>query len=510
MSALQPPRIITTDPGAHELEEDDTSSSDHFSSASEGTPPRPARTPSPAAPSSPIPITRVERVDDAPAHGEVPGTNAYDLRTQDAVPDEIEIVPDGQRSRSSTLMLSGQQNSRPGTPLSPGGSPVPKTVVERVDDRKAFGEVEGTEAWELRRGDAEPDEVRRVGDAEGRGAGREEQDVSGEERQEWFRSMWEGKPNGELETGKPDEEEDEEQEQEEENDFDDFAEEGDDDFGDFDEADQTPMPAETQRQAQPPAPAPNPLAHLPPLDFSSPSSLKASSSPYLDMIFPPSPPATPPTEQDSTPPTAFLSPRSESLWHQLLSPPPMAPPNWTRSKIRRLFLVSLGVPVDLDEILPPSKVRRLVLKDVHLTGRIEDEGRESAETGRERGGGQLERLRGEEGGNESSTSVDSKTGTSKRRTGPPAGTRRRKASPPPPAQFDENTTAALAATTDAKLQGMSAAELTEHLRILRDAKQRGEKVLEFWAGRVGEALREKEALEGVIENLVGFVKGRRG
>ncbi|KAK6438469.1 hypothetical protein LTR95_005338 [Oleoguttula sp. CCFEE 5521] len=186
----------------------------------------------------------------------------------------------------------------------------------------------------------------------------------------------------------------------------------------------------------------------------------------------------------------------------------MAPPNWTRSKIRRLFLVSLGVPVDLDEILPPSKVRRLVLRDVHLGGRVEEE---SPDREREKAGGQLERLKGEEGGNESSTSVDSKLGsTSKRRAGPPAGTRRRKASPPPPVRFDENASALLAATTDAKIAGFSEAELREHLGVLQDAKSRGEKVLEFWASRVGEALREKEALEGVIENLVGFVKGRRG
>lgn len=35
-------------------------------------------------------------------------------------------------------------------------------------------------------------------------------------------------------------------------------------------------------------------------------------------------------------------------------------------------------------------------------------------------------------------------------------------------------------------------------------------VLEYWLQRKDEALKEKEALEGVIENLVGFVKGRRG
>ena len=57
----------------------------------------------------------------------------------------------------------------------------------------------------------------------------------------------------------------------------------------------------------------------------------------------------------------FLSERSHSLWSQLVAPPPLQPPDWVRSRIRRLFLVSLGVPVDLDEILPASKQKKLIL-----------------------------------------------------------------------------------------------------------------------------------------------------
>lgn len=101
-----------------------------------------------------MPITRVERVDDRPAHGEVPGTPAYSQRTQDAVPDEMEIVPEGNRSRSASRL---SQNDRP---LTPGGTPIPKTVVEKVEpDKPSYGEVEGTAAKEMRMADAEPDEV---------------------------------------------------------------------------------------------------------------------------------------------------------------------------------------------------------------------------------------------------------------------------------------------------------------------------------------------------------------
>ena len=99
-------------------------------------------------------MTRVERVDDQPAHGEVPGTAAYKIRTQDAVPDELEIVPDGMRSRSSSRVKDEDR------PITPGGTPVPKMVVEKVDpDEPSYGEVPGTAAYEMRKADAKPDEI---------------------------------------------------------------------------------------------------------------------------------------------------------------------------------------------------------------------------------------------------------------------------------------------------------------------------------------------------------------
>ena len=107
-----------------------------------------------SGPNSPIPTTRVEKVDDVPSHGEVPGTDAYNMRTQDAVPDELEIVPDGLGSES--VSRGGSENPS----LSPGGTPIPKTVVEKVDPTSpSHGEVPGTTAHEIRKADAVPDLV---------------------------------------------------------------------------------------------------------------------------------------------------------------------------------------------------------------------------------------------------------------------------------------------------------------------------------------------------------------
>lgn len=55
----------------------------------------------------------------------------------------------------------------------------------------------------------------------------------------------------------------------------------------------------------------------------------------------------------------------------------------------------------------------------------------------------------------------------------------------------------------------SDAELQQHLLTLQSLNEDASKVLEYWLQRKDEGVKEKEALEGVIENLVGFVKGRR-
>jgi hypothetical protein len=95
-----------------------------------------------------VPLTRVEKVDDAPRHGEVPGTEAYVIRTGDAVPDEVEVLPEGSQSRRASRTEFSESTH----------SPVPQTRVERVDSGSpSYGEIPGTEAYEKRRADAVPD-----------------------------------------------------------------------------------------------------------------------------------------------------------------------------------------------------------------------------------------------------------------------------------------------------------------------------------------------------------------
>jgi len=169
-NSLSPPeRRDTTDPGAHELGPscnpsplcflphsappyppisltpplaEASDSEEHYSDAQSG-PASPGR-------ASPIPRTRVERVDDKPAYGEVPGTQAYRLREGDAEPDEIAIIPDPSEP-------SKPEPEVPARSPTPGGHPIPKTVVEETPDTE--GSVTHPENRQRRLSDARPDVV---------------------------------------------------------------------------------------------------------------------------------------------------------------------------------------------------------------------------------------------------------------------------------------------------------------------------------------------------------------
>lgn len=131
---------------------DSSADDEYFSDASEGRR-RPSRPETPLRSPSPIPKTRVERVDDKPSYGEVPGSPAYEKRREDAVPDELEIVPEGRLSkRSSTQFLEPATSS--------GGMVIPRTVVEKIDPSSpSYGDIPGTVAYEKRLADAAPDLV---------------------------------------------------------------------------------------------------------------------------------------------------------------------------------------------------------------------------------------------------------------------------------------------------------------------------------------------------------------
>lgn len=185
---------------------------------------------------------------------------------------------------------------------------------------------------------------------------------------------------------------------------------------------------------------------------------------------------------------AFLTERSQSLWEQLVAPPPLQPPNWIKSRIRRLFLVSLGVPVDLDEILPASKQKKLILPSIE----IEDEtGHPASREPHLQGAAQKLKQN-----NASAASLNSTRSKSERR----------KKGPAPPPALDLNLARRMCMTTDAALRNFTAAELKQHVGTLDEYKVRAGKLLEYWLIQRDSANGDKEAFEEVIENTVKHAK----
>jgi hypothetical protein len=146
-----------------------------------------------------------------------------------------------------------------------------------------------------------------------------------------------------------------------------------------------------------------------------------------------------------------------------------------------LFLVSLGVPVDLDEILPASKQKKLVLPSLNISSASPRTSSDSRSVSRLRHGD----------GNISSTSVDTQGRPSKKRKGPP-----------PPPELDLVAARQLCTTTDEALDGMTNEELKAHVGRLEFMEGTAKELLEHWQKRTDEKIGDREAFEGVIENLV--------
>jgi hypothetical protein len=108
------------------------------------------------SPNSPVPVTRVEKVDNEPSYGEVPGTEAYNMRAEDARPDQVAVIPDYTHNTSEEIY--------PDRPLTPGGHPIPTTVLEKIDpSQPSCDELPGTRAHKVHEADALPDLVLKVG-----------------------------------------------------------------------------------------------------------------------------------------------------------------------------------------------------------------------------------------------------------------------------------------------------------------------------------------------------------
>lgn len=261
----------------------------------------------------------------------------------------------------------------------------------------------------------------------------------------------------------------------------------DDDFGDFDDFDDF-------ESAEPPAStAPDDstntinninISSIPTLsehDFTNSAQLQATISELLTPLKATStflsPSLSSSSSSSSSDPTGsntlYFNSRSASLWQQLaLVPPQATATDWKRSSIRRLFMVSLGVPLDLDEILPQKNSKRLVLpsRDLAVSPtrvRSRTQGADGVPTGPD-----------------SAETLDLESET------------------------DQNVVSwrVLAQVSSLALQNMSVEELQVHIQALNNARRLADRTLELWEARRDAALKDKADFETLIESLVDYAQ----
>lgn len=276
-------------------------------------------------------------------------------------------------------------------------------------------------------------------------------------------------------------------------DFDEFEEgEEDTEFGEFDDSFQQATPTNSLLYSI------QDRQRFPVLDFTiydTPAEIQDALEPYLNVLFPTDTidnSVLPPLSAESS---TFLTPRSASLWTQLVAPPSLQPPRWIQSRIRRFFLVSLGVPVDLDEILPASKQKKLILPSVNLNP-LSNSPRNSSDTI------STSRLKKSDY-SESTLSLDSQGKPSRQDS-----QRSIRLKPAPPA-LDLFSARQLCMTTNEALSGLTFEEMKQHMKRLKQIESRAKEVLVYWNERTNEKLGDREAFEGVIENLVKHARKAR-
>ena len=153
------------------------------------------------------------------------------------------------------------------------------------------------------------------------------------------------------------------------------------------------------------------------------------------------------------------------------------------------------MPVNLDEILPKSKQKKLILPyTTPDPSSAADAGSAASEDPRK---GSVARLRADDGNGSDSSRPATPTTASPHK----AAAKRRKGPPPPP-EFDMALARRLGGTSVAALEQLGDEELREHVRAVEELVERGKEVLQYWLRRKEATVGEKEAFDGVIENLV--------
>ncbi|EPY52069.1 fungal protein [Schizosaccharomyces cryophilus OY26] len=164
----------------------------------------------------------------------------------------------------------------------------------------------------------------------------------------------------------------------------------------------------------------------------------------------------PPKEPKPLPESPLDHERILSLWDKLIEMPVLQRPDWLRSHIRHIFLVTMGLPVDLDELLPTqsnssaSSSFKNILKISTTSPQLENE---------------------------------------------------------PPLNYA--VARRLCSTTHEALASRSPEALTEHIEILEQYVMEATSLAQYWTDKRDSSLNDKLLYETVVDDLVQHSKRLR-
>ncbi|KAK9477491.1 hypothetical protein V1514DRAFT_333807 [Lipomyces japonicus] len=295
----------------------------------------------------------------------------------------------------------------------------------------------------------------------------------------------------------------------------------DDDFGDFEEGDQSS--AQPERSQSPPFQDPfvqeqqqqkQKQKHrqhrqkqqqiLNEFDFTSSEALEAATAIIANDIFVSAKMvlATSDTGEgfgSTEEPVAAMSPlklseRSIAVWNHLKRTPSLNTTEWTTSAVRRWYLITAGVPVNLDQVLPTKKITEpLMLSLLPRASTYPSDGSALSAKSSELASHQTQ--------DESQTDMPTSTTDRERRR----GVGQEKNEP----EFDFDHARKLSRTTVEMLSGMSHDELVVHVEELERVKIAAAVYLAYWIDQRLASEEDKTKYEGVIESSIEYAQRLR-
>ncbi|KAG8685061.1 hypothetical protein FRC08_013323 [Ceratobasidium sp. 394] len=200
----------------------------------------------------------------------------------------------------------------------------------------------------------------------------------------------------------------------------------------------------------------------------------------------------------------LVTPESRALYGLLTQQPRSTsrPPNWTRSRIRRQHLISLGIPINLDEVLPQSALKPLPVLHIqteaaHLPRPLSaPPGPRPSEVQPSRTGGGTGSVRGSRAG----TPAGSPVSSSGRRLPPTAASTLRLGPKP---QIDYKKIEESLTMTHDNLSLLPLAQLESHLTTMRTLTASTSTLLTHLLQQREALQQDSETYNGLIAELVG-------